>query len=373
MHPADFTPVCTTELGAAQSLKAEFYARGTKLCGFSCDDANCHRAWVADIEAATGQRLDFPLFCDPDRKHAIELGVFDPQLKNDVGLPQTVRSVFILKPDKTIALTMTYPSSVGRNFDEILRVLDALQREWNFGVNTPANWQPGDRTIVPYNMNDEQAEEIFGKVNVCVSYFASSFHFFVIIRLIASSFLLASQNGFIAVDLPSERGKDIKKHYLRYADDPILTDTTNKQSTKLSSRIGKIKSWKPPKSFLPFAGSLSSTSMKRRRNTSGRKSQLTPVSSAEKDSGIEKNECKIKSELDLKQNVSVSDDNKHNNWKQFLSVGLSALKSEIVEHQGTKQPDSKESGTDDSQSEKDRECRERRRFSRNSAGSEVVW
>ncbi|KAL7493364.1 hypothetical protein ACHAWT_002427 [Skeletonema menzelii] len=343
MHPGDFTPVCTTELGAAQSLKAEFYARGTKLCGFSCDDANCHRAWVADIEAATGQRLDFPLFCDPDRKHAIELGVFDPQLKNDVGLPQTVRSVFILKPDKTIALTMTYPPSVGRNFDEILRVLDALQREWNFGVNTPANWQPGDRTIVPYNMNDEQAEEIFGK------------------------------NGFIAVDLPSERGKDIKKHYLRYADDPILTDTTNKQSTKLSSRIGKIKSWKPPKSFLPFAGSLSSTSMRRRRNTSGRKSQLTPVSSTEKDSGIEKNECKIKSELDLKQNVSVSDDNKHNNWKQFLSVGLSALKSEIVEHQGTKQPDSKESGTDDSQSEKDRECRERRRFSRNSAGSEVVW
>ena len=164
MHPGDFTPVCTTELGAAQSLKGEFYTRNTKLCGFSCDDAISHRAWIADIEAATGQQLDFPLFCDPDRKHAIELGVFDPQLKNSEGLPQTVRSVFILKPDKTIALTMTYPSSVGRNFDEILRVLDALQRESNFCVNTPANWQPGDRTIVPYNLNDEQAEEKYGKV-----------------------------------------------------------------------------------------------------------------------------------------------------------------------------------------------------------------
>lgn len=150
-------------------------------------------------------------------------------------------------------------------------------------------------------------------------------------KLIASSFHLASQNGFITADLPSERGKDIKKHYLRYTDDPILTDTTNKQSAKLSSRIGKIKSWKPPKSFLPVAGSLSLSSMKRRRSTRGSKRQSTPVSSTEKDSGIEKNENKIKYELDLKQNVSVSDDSKHKNWKEFLKVGFSALKSEIVE------------------------------------------
>jgi len=183
MHPGDFTPVCTTELGAAQSLKAEFYARSAKICGFSCDDASRHRAWVADIEAATGQRLDFPLFCDPDREHAIELGVFDPQLKDDAGLPQTVRSVFILNPDKTIALTMTYPSCVGRNFDEILRVLDALQRASNFGVNTPANWQPGDKTIVPHNMNDEQAEEKFGKVNACLVSLSNLKHLFIPLRL----------------------------------------------------------------------------------------------------------------------------------------------------------------------------------------------
>jgi alkyl hydroperoxide reductase subunit AhpC len=165
MHPGDFTPVCTTELGAAQSLKAEFDARNTKLCGFSCDDATSHRAWVADIEAATGQRIDFPLFCDPTRMHSIELGVFDPKLKDKAGLPRTVRSVFILNPKKEIELTMTYPSTVGRNFDEILRVLDALQRASNFGVVTPANWQPGDRTIVSYDMDDRKADEKFGKVN----------------------------------------------------------------------------------------------------------------------------------------------------------------------------------------------------------------
>jgi alkyl hydroperoxide reductase subunit AhpC len=182
MNPGDFTPVCTTELGAAQSLKAEFDARNTKICGFSCDEASRHRAWVADIEAATGQRLDFPLFCDADRKHSIELGVFDPQLKDATGLPQTVRSVFILNPEKTIALTMTYPSTVGRNFDEILRVLDALQRVSHFGVATPANWQPGDRTIVPYGMNDKEADEKFGKVSACIFTIIPLQHIFIPLR-----------------------------------------------------------------------------------------------------------------------------------------------------------------------------------------------
>jgi len=340
MHPGDFTPVCTTELGAAQSLKAEFYARNTKICGFSCDDASRHRAWVADIEAATGQRLDFPLFCDPDREHSIELGVFDPQLKDDAGLPQTVRSVFILNPDKTIALTMTYPSCVGRNFDEILRVLDALQRASNFGVNTPANWQPGDKTIVPHNMNDEQAEEKFGK------------------------------NGFITADLPSERRKVTEKHYLRYTDDPILTDTNSKQSSKLAARIGKIKSWRPPKSFLPVAGALSLSSMRRRRGTSGGKSKLAPVRPAEEDLGVEQNECKIDDELNLKQNVG--DCSQHKPWTRILTVGFSALKSEIDD---AKQQGNAKSEIDEYQSAKHRDPSksQMRRFSRNSAGSEVVW
>jgi len=299
MHPGDFTPVCTTELGAAQSLKEEFDVRNTKICGFSCDDASRHRAWVADIEAATGQRLDFPLFCDPHRKHSIELGVFDPQLKDATGLPQTVRSVFILNPEKTIALTMTYPSTVGRNFDEILRVLDALQRVSHFGVATPANWQPGDRTIVSYGMSDNQADEKFGK------------------------------NGYVVADLPSERGTVTKKHYLRYTDDPILTDTESKQSSKLTSRIGKAKSWRPPKSFLPVAGSLSLSSMRRRMSTGGGENQPAPAP-VKCEEGFDK----LKKECEMDYEVSkhvVSDSSQHKPWTQFLK-GFSALKSETNEH-----------------------------------------
>lgn len=220
MHPADFTPVCTTEIGAAQSLIDEFEARDVRICGFSCDDASRHCAWIDDIEAATGQRVTFPLFCDPSRMSAIELGVFDPALKDDEGLPLTVRQVFIINPRKKVALTMTYPSCVGRNFDEILRVVDALQRADKFNVATPANWSPGDKTIVDLGVNDEEAADgRFGK------------------------------NGYTTVDLPSERGKQLNKHYLRYTDDPVFA-SNSKQSTKLAIHAMKPKmSWRPPKSF----------------------------------------------------------------------------------------------------------------------------
>ena len=193
----------------------------------------------------------------------------------------------------------------------------------------------------------------------------------MIMRLIASApFVVASQNGFITADLPSERGRDIKKHYLRYTDDPILTDTTDKQSAKLSSRIGKIKSWKPPKSFMP----LPTGALRRRRMSTGGSNR---VSSAEKGSSIQKNECKSDSELHSKQNVRVSDDSKNKNWKQFLKVGFSALKSEIDEQQGTKtkQPaDSTDSGSDNT-SGKDRvsTVEQPRRISCNSAGSAIEW
>lgn len=196
--------------------------------------------------------------------------------------------------------------------------------------------------------------------------------------LIVSPFLLTLQTGFVVADLPSERGKDTERHYLRYTDDPILTDTERKQSMKLASRIGRIKSWKPPKSFLPVAGSISFSKIRRRRGTSGGKSKFTPVNiigSAEEDLDIEKNECKIEYKLESKQNASPCDCGKQKPWKHFLKVGMSALKLEIDEHQGTDHhsPTESESERDDSKSSKQQDPALARRFSCNSAGSEVVW
>jgi alkyl hydroperoxide reductase subunit AhpC len=143
MHPGDFTPVCTTELGAAALKEAEFTKRGVKLCGFSCSDVNSHKGWIEDIKTATGGQVNFPIFSDPDRDMATELGILDATTKDAKGMPLTVRSVFILKPDKTIALMMTYPASTGRNFDEILRVVDSLKMTVTHSVATPVDWIPG--------------------------------------------------------------------------------------------------------------------------------------------------------------------------------------------------------------------------------------
>ena len=190
MHPGDYTPVCTTELGAAAKLEPEFAKRGVKLCGFSVNDATSHVGWIKDIRVATGQTVTFPLICDPYRDYAVSLGILDFTNRDSVGLPMTVRSVYIIKPDKTIAAMITYPASLGRNFDEILRAVDGLQRG-KAGVACPADWRPGNRCIVNFPLSDAQAEEKFGK------------------------------GGFDIVDLPSERGKtDLKKHYLRYTKDP---------------------------------------------------------------------------------------------------------------------------------------------------------
>lgn len=186
MHPGDFTPVCTTELGEAARLTPEFSKRGVKLCGFSCNDAASHRGWIEDIASATGEHVSFPLFCDPGRDHAFNLGILDESNKDGKGLPMTVRSVFILKPNKSIALMMTYPASTGRNFDEILRTLDSLQLTANHFVATPANWKKGEKVIVNFPLSDADADAKFGK------------------------------NGYEIVDLPSEKGKTLSKHYLRY-------------------------------------------------------------------------------------------------------------------------------------------------------------
>mmetsp|Transcript_10896 Transcript_10896/g.18064 ORF Transcript_10896/g.18064 Transcript_10896/m.18064 type:complete len:230 (+) Transcript_10896:220-909(+) len=190
MHPGDFTPVCTTELGAAANLADKFVARGVKLCGYSCNGAESHKEWIKDIKIVTGGDVTFPLFCDPDREHAVKLGVLDETNKDAKGLPMTVRAVFILKPDRTIALMMTYPASTGRNFDEIIRVIDSLQLTSNNKVATPANWKKGEDVIVNFPLTDKDADDFFGK------------------------------DGYFIVEVPSEAGKDIPKHYLRYTNDP---------------------------------------------------------------------------------------------------------------------------------------------------------
>ncbi|KAL7523307.1 hypothetical protein ACHAWF_000466, partial [Thalassiosira exigua] len=127
-HRGDFTPVCTTELGQAQKSKPEFDKRNVKCCGFSCNDAELHRGWIEDIKAATGcGDFSIPMFCDPSREHAVNLGVLDQTIKDAKGLPLTVFAAYVLKPDKSITLIFYYPASTGRNYDEILCTIDSLQ------------------------------------------------------------------------------------------------------------------------------------------------------------------------------------------------------------------------------------------------------
>lgn len=158
-HPKDFTPVCTTELGEVARLKPEFDKRNTKVIGLSVDAVADHRAWAADIADATGHALNYPLIGDPDHKVADLYGMIHPNAADTF----TVRSVFIIGPDKKVKLTITYPASVGRNFDEILRVLDALQLTEAYKVSTPVNWRDGDEVIVAPALSDDEAKERFPK------------------------------------------------------------------------------------------------------------------------------------------------------------------------------------------------------------------
>jgi len=146
-HPADFTPICTTELGRAAALAPEFLKLDCKLVALSCNDVASHRAWLADITAATGASVEFPILADPDRRLAAQLGMLDQDNLNAAGLPMTVRSVFIVDPSKKVKLILTYPASTGRSFAEIQRALISLQRA-AVGVATPADWQPGDETVI---------------------------------------------------------------------------------------------------------------------------------------------------------------------------------------------------------------------------------
>jgi alkyl hydroperoxide reductase subunit AhpC len=156
-HPKDFTPVCTTELGTVAKLKPEFDKRNVKVIGLSVDPIDSHEGWSADIAETQGAELNFPLIADGDRKVADLYDMIHPNADNTL----TVRSVFIVGPDDKVKLTLTYPASTGRNFDELLRVIDSLQLTANHKVATPADWKNGEDVIIGSAVTDEEAKELF--------------------------------------------------------------------------------------------------------------------------------------------------------------------------------------------------------------------
>lgn len=157
-HPADFTPVCTTELGYSAKLKPEFEKRGVKVIGLSVDPIEDHNAWIGDIEETQGTAVNFPMIADADGSVATAYGMIHPN--SDAKL--TVRSLFVIGPDKKVKLKIEYPPSTGRNFDEVLRVIDSLQAADKYSVATPANWEPGEDVIISLTVSDEDAKKRFG-------------------------------------------------------------------------------------------------------------------------------------------------------------------------------------------------------------------
>ncbi|MEC9198143.1 MAG: peroxiredoxin [Pseudomonadota bacterium] len=165
-HPKDFTPVCTTEFGAVAQLADEWEKRGVKVIGLSVDGVEEHKAWKGDIESYSGAKASFPIIADED----LEVSKAFDMLPADAYLPDgrtaadsaSVRSVFIIAPNKKLQLSMTYPMSVGRNFAEVLRAVDGLQKTYGVPLATPANWTEGQDVIIALSLNDEQAKEKFG-------------------------------------------------------------------------------------------------------------------------------------------------------------------------------------------------------------------
>ena len=179
-HPKDFTPVCTTEFGAVARLAGEFEKRNTKVMGVSVDDVEDHQKWKRDIEAFSGAPANFPIIDDT----SLQVAKLYDMLPADAYLPDgrtpadsaTVRTVFIIGPDKKVRLTLAYPMSVGRNFAEILRALDAIQATDGQPLATPADWLPGQDVIVALSVNDEQAKEKFGDIDIKLPYLRFAKH-----------------------------------------------------------------------------------------------------------------------------------------------------------------------------------------------------
>ena len=158
-HPKDYTPVCTTELGYTAKLKPEFDKRGVKAIGLSVDALGAHEGWSKDIEETQGHAVNFPMIADADRKVSTLYGMIHPNASDTF----TVRSLFIIDPNKKIRLTITYPASTGRNFDEVLRVIDSLQLTDKHKVATPVNWKQGEDVIIVPSVKDEDAQKLFPK------------------------------------------------------------------------------------------------------------------------------------------------------------------------------------------------------------------
>ncbi|KAF7654293.1 hypothetical protein LDENG_00071410 [Lucifuga dentata] len=165
-HPRDYTPVCTTELGRVARLSSEFSERNVKLIALSIDDVEDHHGWIKDILAYNSVEddcclLPFPIIADKKRELAVALGMLDPDEKDKDGMPLTARCVFIIGPDKRLKLSLLYPATTGRSFDEILRVVDSLQLTAEKRVATPADWQPGDCVMIPPSMSEEETAILF--------------------------------------------------------------------------------------------------------------------------------------------------------------------------------------------------------------------
>jgi len=158
-HPKNYTPVCTTELGAVAKLKGEFDKRNVKVIGLSVDAVKDHEGWARDIEETQGAKLNFPLLADADKKVSNLYGMIHPSASDTM----TVRSVFIIGPDKKVKLMITYPASTGRNFDEVLRVIDSLQLTAKYKVATPVNWKHGQDCIIVPSVPDAEADKLFPK------------------------------------------------------------------------------------------------------------------------------------------------------------------------------------------------------------------
>lgn len=158
-HPADYTPVCTTELGAAAKYKDEFDKRNVKVVALSVDGVESHKGWINDINETQNTSVNFPIIADEDRKVADLYDMIHPNANDTL----TVRSVYVIAPDKTIKLMITYPASTGRNFEELLRVIDSLQLTAYKKVATPANWKSGEDVVISPSVSNEEAEKLFPK------------------------------------------------------------------------------------------------------------------------------------------------------------------------------------------------------------------
>ena len=167
-HPKDFTPVCTTELGYMARIEPEFAKRGVKIIGLSVDPTEKHSDWVKDIEDTQGASVEYPIIADDHYEVAKAYGMLPADVSGDAGARtpadnQTVRNVFVIGPDKKIKLVLVYPMTTGRNFDEVLRVVDSLQLTAKHKVATPVNWKPGEDVIIAGSVNNDQAKELFGE------------------------------------------------------------------------------------------------------------------------------------------------------------------------------------------------------------------